>query len=71
MGVLPQVSGAKHSFQREVEIFNRLRHPGICRLRMVISEPEHILLAIELAEGGELFDVVAASGGLDEVSASS
>ena len=24
---------AKHNFEREVDIFNRLRHPGICRLR--------------------------------------
>jgi serine/threonine protein kinase len=87
---------AKHSFEREVEIFNRLRHPGICRLRKVISEPEKHLLVrtrtrlyvyrgalcmyapstlclwrgwaqvIELCEGGELFDIVAASGGLPE-----
>ena len=34
--------------------------------RQVVSEPEKHLLVIELCEGGELFDVVASSGGLSE-----
>jgi serine/threonine-protein kinase SRK2 len=64
-----QLGGAKHSFRREVEIFSRLRHPGICRLRSVVSEPRNILLVIELAEGGELFDIVANQGGVSEPTA--
>lgn len=57
---------SKHSFEREVAVFNRLRHPGVCRLRTVISEPEYHMLVVELCEGNELFDKVAA-GALDEV----
>ena len=56
---------SKHSFEREVAVFNRLRHPGVCRLRTVISEPEYHLLVVELCEGNELFDKVAA-GALSE-----
>ena len=47
---------SKHSFEREVAVFNRLRHPGVCRLRTVISEPEYHMLVVELCEGNELFD---------------
>ncbi len=56
---------SKHSFEREVAVFNRLRHPGVCRLRTVVSEPEYHLLVVELCEGNELFDKVAA-GALSE-----
>ena len=59
------MADAKHNFEREVAVFNRLRHPGVCRLRTVISEPEYHLLVVELCEGNELFDRVAA-GALSE-----
>eukprot|EP01052_Picozoa_sp_SAG31_P030483 SAG31_NODE_3130_length_4643_cov_264.060079_4_plen_191_part_00 len=58
----------KHHFQREVDIFNRLRHPGIIQLRRVISESAHHLLVVELCEGGELFDQVV-NGALTEEAA--
>ena len=47
---LQQGASAKHNFQREVEIFNRLRHPGVCRLRgVVVSEPDKIMLVTHSA----------------------
>lgn len=46
-----------HSFQKEVEIFSKLRHPNIIRLLAVQHEPDSHLLVMELAESelkGEL-----------------
>ena len=49
----------KHSFDKETSIFYKLRHPGICRLRTVVTDSTYHLLVIELCEQGELFNVVA------------
>lgn len=56
---------AKHSFEKEVQIFYKLRHPGICRLCTVISDDSYHMLVIELCDQGELFSEVA-RGGLSE-----
>ena len=48
-----------HSFRREVEIMNGLRHSNIIRLRALVSEPTVHLLVLEIADGGELFDSVS------------
>ena len=37
---LEHVAEMKHNFRREVEIFNRLRHPGIIQLRAVQSDAQ-------------------------------
>ena len=34
-------AAAKHSFEKEVTIFYKLRHPGICRLRTVVSDARY------------------------------
>ena len=49
----------KHSFDKETSIFYKLRHPGICRLRAVVTDATYHMLVIELCEQGELFNVVA------------
>lgn len=56
---------AKHSFEKEVQIFYKLRHPGICRLRTVVTDDRYHMLVIELCEKGELFSEVA-KGALSE-----
>ena len=50
---------AKHHFEREVEILNSLRHPGICRLVHTTSDSVNHLLVIELCDGGDFFGVVS------------
>lgn len=52
-------TAAKHSFEKEVSIFYKLRHPGICRLRTVVTDGQYHMLVIELCEQGELFSQVA------------
>jgi serine/threonine protein kinase len=61
-------AAAKHSFEKEVTIFYKLRHPGICRLRTVVSDARYHMLVVELCEQGELFSEVA-RGALSEATA--
>ena len=56
-----QPADAMRNFVREVEIFNKLRHPGICRLCTMVADTRFFLLVIELCEAGDLFGVVVKS----------
>lgn len=58
-------AAAKHSFEKEVSIFYKVRHPGICRLRTVVTDEQYHMLVFELCEKGELFSEVA-RGALSE-----
>ena len=58
------VGESKHSFEKEVRILNALRHPGVCRLMHVATDPLYHMLVIELCDD-EIFTEVA-QGGLSE-----
>ena len=40
----------------EVRLLESLNHPNIIRLEEVIDSPEFLVLVLELAEGGELWE---------------
>ena len=40
----------------EVKLLESVSHPNIIRLEEVIDSPDFLVLVLELAEGGELFD---------------
>ena len=58
----------KDGVSLQVNIFYKLRHPGICRLRTVVTDERYYMLVIELCEQGELFNEVA-RGALSESTA--
>ena len=58
------IGESKHSFEKEVRILNALRHPGVCRLMHVATDPLYHMLVIELCDD-EIFTEVA-QGGLSE-----
>ena len=51
---------------REVRILKTLNHPHITRLYEVIDTPQEVFLAMEYAEGGELFDYLVGHGRMKE-----
>lgn len=50
----------------EIGIMQALRHPHIIGLKEVLRSTESIYMVVEYAEGGELFEWVAAQGKLEE-----
>jgi 5'-AMP-activated protein kinase catalytic alpha subunit len=54
---------------RETFILTSLKHPSIIKLHQVIDTPNAILLVMEYASGGELYDRVEESGRVDEITA--
>jgi calcium-dependent protein kinase len=56
-------------FQREVAIMQALDHPHIIRLYETYEDATHYHLAMDLCVGGELFDLIVASGHFTEVQA--
>lgn len=52
-------------FRRELDISRGLQHPGICRLRHFTSDENYYMLVLERCDQ-ELFEPVAAAGGLPE-----
>ena len=44
------------SVLNEVRLLESLNHPNIIRLEEVIDSPEFLVLVLELAEGGELWE---------------
>ena len=44
------------SVLNEVKLLESVSHPNIIRLEEVIDSPDFLVLVLELAEGGELFD---------------
>ncbi|KAG8804420.1 Protein kinase [Serendipita sp. 398] len=60
-----QRGNAKSRVRKEVEYMRILRHPHIVRMYEVINTPTDIILVLEFA-GGELFDLIAEHGRMDE-----
>ncbi|CAK0899296.1 unnamed protein product [Prorocentrum cordatum] len=58
-------------FKREIAIMKMMDHPGIVKLYETFEDIDqrNIYLAMELCEGGELFDKIIASGRFAEVEA--
>lgn len=54
----------------EIDILRRVRHPNIISLRAVFQTSDEIILVMELAEGGELFDKLVDEGQYNEDDAS-
>ena len=54
----------------EINILRRVRHPNIISLRAVAKTKSEIILVMELAEGGELFDKLIEEGQYTESDAS-
>ncbi|DAZ96325.1 TPA: hypothetical protein N0F65_008449 [Lagenidium giganteum] len=52
--------------RREVEVLKRLDHPHIAKLEDAFENETHIILVMELLEGGELFDAIIERGHLSE-----
>eukprot|EP00033_Pygsuia_biforma_P004475 GCRY01004908.1.p1 GENE.GCRY01004908.1~~GCRY01004908.1.p1 ORF type:complete len:718 (+),score=176.77 GCRY01004908.1:227-2380(+) len=50
----------------EANIMKQLKHPNIIRLFDIIETPEEIIMVMEWAKGGELFDYIVAHGKLSE-----
>lgn len=50
---------ALESLKREVNILQKLTHPGIVNLHEYIDTPDILYLVMEFVKGGELFDVLA------------
>lgn len=56
---------------REVSTLESIQHPHIIRLYEVLETPAKLFLAMEFAEGGELFHRVATTGRVPETEARS
>ena len=52
-----------------MRLLQSVSHPNIIRLEEVIDSPEMLVLVLELAEGGELFDQMIKKTVLDEATA--
>ena len=55
--------------ERELSIMQSLDHPRILHLKHAFDEPNHVDLIIELAAGGELFDLIISKGHFSEADA--
>ncbi|KAL4655402.1 NUAK family SNF1-like kinase 1-like [Arapaima gigas] len=59
----------KIHIQREIEIISSLRHPNIIRIYEVFESKDKIVIIMEYAKGGELYDYVNAKRRLSETEA--
>ncbi|XP_043208743.1 serine/threonine-protein kinase H1-like [Amphibalanus amphitrite] len=59
-------SSARDTFDSELRILRKLRHPNIIQLVEVFESPEKLYLVLELATGGDLFDQIQARGVFSE-----
>ena len=57
------------SVLNEVKLLQSVSHPNIIRLEEVIDSPEFLVLVLELAEGGELYDQMLRENVLEEATA--
>ncbi|XP_023681627.1 NUAK family SNF1-like kinase 1 isoform X1 [Paramormyrops kingsleyae] len=55
--------------QREIEIISLLRHPNIIRIHEVFESKDKIVIVMEFARGGELYDYVNTRNHLPETEA--
>jgi serine/threonine protein kinase len=46
----------KEQTEKEVEVLGSLNHPGIVKLKEVVSTPRYFCIVMEILTGGELFD---------------
>ena len=53
--------GRKRQLERELNITRKLKHPNIINLLDVVFEDDWVLLIMELARGGSLFELATAS----------
>ncbi|GFS56273.1 hypothetical protein TNCV_2769421 [Trichonephila clavipes] len=60
---------SKQMLSKEISAMESIQHPHIIRLYEVIETPSKLFLAMEFAEGGELFHKVANGGRIPEVEA--
>ncbi|PRD29536.1 UNVERIFIED_CONTAM: Serine/threonine-protein kinase NIM1 [Trichonephila clavipes] len=60
---------SKQMLSKEISAMESIQHPHIIRLYEVIETPSKLFLAMEFAEGGELFHKVATGGRIPEVEA--
>lgn len=58
--------GKEVVLESEVQVLSRLRHPNIVKLYDVIDSESTLCLVLELVEGGDLFDAIAAAGKFSE-----
>jgi len=58
--------GKEVVLESEVQVLSRLRHPNIVKLYDVIDAGSILCLVLELVEGGDLFDAIAAAGKFSE-----
>jgi calcium/calmodulin-dependent protein kinase I len=56
----------RSKLERELSIMQALDHPRILHLRQAFEAPEYVDLIIELAGGGELFDLIISKGHFSE-----
>lgn len=54
------------TFQREIKIMEGLKHPHICKLHEVFTDPSTVYIVLELCEGGDLLDFISGYNGLSE-----
>ena len=54
------------SIKKEIEIMRSLKHKNIVCIQDYIDGPEDILIVMDLAEGGELFDRIIDKGNYTE-----
>eukprot|EP01065_Artemidia_motanka_P033228 TRINITY_DN40205_c0_g1_i1.p1 TRINITY_DN40205_c0_g1~~TRINITY_DN40205_c0_g1_i1.p1 ORF type:complete len:478 (+),score=114.12 TRINITY_DN40205_c0_g1_i1:63-1496(+) len=57
--------------QREIAVQKALRHPNVLQLKDVLETAKHFYIIIELATGGELFDLIQDHKRFDESTARS
>jgi serine/threonine protein kinase len=55
--------------RREIEVMAHMDHPNLIKLHEVLNSPSNLYLVLDLAEGGELFGMLAENGPLPEARA--
>lgn len=56
-------NGVSHRLLAEKEAYEELRHPFICRLFSTFQDEDSLYFVLELARGGDLFEVIDTHGG--------
>mmetsp|Transcript_96119 Transcript_96119/g.277577 ORF Transcript_96119/g.277577 Transcript_96119/m.277577 type:complete len:595 (-) Transcript_96119:176-1960(-) len=56
----------RSSFEREVSLMKELDHPNICKMYETYENGRTVWVVMEYCAGGEVFDRIQQSGGMDE-----